>query len=245
MAWFQRPLKLLRLRLGRNGLIMEQGYFITGTDTNVGKTWATVALMRYFKGRGKSVIGLKPVASGCSLKDGKLMNADALLLQENATVKLDYSSINPYAFELPVSPHTAGKDNPVELDAVVALFDSIKEQAQVILVEGAGGWYSPLNETQDNSDLARALTLPVLMVVAIKLGCINHAKLTYQAIKSDGITCAGWIAVRADPHAACPEEIVSTIKKILDVPLLGVLPYLNVPDFDILARELLLETSNY
>jgi dethiobiotin synthetase len=216
---------------------MEQGYFITGTDTNVGKTWATVALMRYFKDKGKSVIGMKPVASGCIVQDGKLVNADALLLQENATVKLDYSLINPYAFALPVSPHIAGKDNPVELDKIVAVFGSIKEQAQIILVEGAGGWYSPLNENQDNSDLAMALTLPVLMVVAIKLGCINHAKLTYQAIKTDGVTCAGWIAVFTDSHVECPDEAVATITSTLDVPLLAVLPYLDIPDFDVLARN--------
>lgn len=217
---------------------MEQGYFITGTDTNVGKTWATVALMRYFKGKGKSVIGLKPVASGCiANKDGWLVNEDALLLQENATVRLDYRSVNPYAFALPVSPHIAGKDNPVELDVIVDGFNAIKGQAQVILVEGAGGWYSPLNENQGNSDLAVALALPVLMVVAVKLGCINHAKLTYQAIKNDRVSCAGWIAVCTDANAMYPEEIVSTIKKMLDVPLLGVLPFMDIPDFDALATN--------
>jgi dethiobiotin synthetase len=216
---------------------MEQGYFITGTDTNVGKTWATVALMRYFQGKGKSVIGMKPVASGCVVKDGMLVNADALLLQENATVKLNYHSINPYAFALPVSPHIAGKNNPVELDIIVKSFNSIKEQAQVVLVEGAGGWYSPLNENQYNSDLAVALALPVLLVVAIKLGCINHAKLSYQAIIGSGVSCAGWIAVCTDANAMYPEEIVLTIKNMLDVPLLGVLPFMDILDFDALATN--------
>jgi dethiobiotin synthetase len=216
---------------------MEQGYFITGTDTHVGKTWTTVALMRYFKNQGKSVIGLKPVASGCIFKDGRLVNADALLLQENATVKLDYGLVNPYAFKLPVSPHIAGKANPVKLDIIVNLYDSIKAQAQIVLVEGAGGWHSPVNENQGNSDLAIALALPVIMVVAIKLGCINHSSLTYQAIKADSATCAGWIAVCTDPHELCLEEIVLTIQKLLDVPLLGVLPNMSIPDFDILARN--------
>jgi dethiobiotin synthetase len=216
---------------------MEQGYFITGTDTNVGKTWATVALMRYFKPKGMSVIGMKPVASGCSIQGGMLVNADALLLQENATVKLDYQQVNPYAFALPVSPHIAGKDNPVELDAILKAFNSIKDQAQIILVEGAGGWYSPLNESQDNSDLAIALALPVLMVVAVKLGCINHAKLTYQAINADGVSCAGWIAVYTDPCVICPEEIVATITRALGVPPIGILPYVDAPDFDVLARN--------
>jgi dethiobiotin synthetase len=216
---------------------MEQGYFITGTDTSAGKTWATLALMRYFQGQGKSVIGLKPVASGCIVQEGRLVNADALLLKENATVRLDYHLVNPYAFELPVSPHLAGKDNPVDLDVIAKGFDSIKGQAQIILVEGAGGWYSPLNESQDNSDLAVALALPVLLVVAIKLGCISHARLTYQAIISSAVCCAGWIAVCVDSNGLCIEENISTLTKGLDVPLLGVLPYMDIPDFDVLAKS--------
>ncbi|ESS72315.1 ATP-dependent dethiobiotin synthetase BioD [Methyloglobulus morosus KoM1] len=214
---------------------MEQGYFITGTDTNIGKTWATVALMQYFKNQGKSVIGMKPVASGCTLKDGMLVNDDALLLQEHATVKLDYRQINPYAFSLPVSPHIAGKDNPVDLAVIVDGFNAISDYADAILVEGAGGWYSPLNESQDNSDLAAALGLPVLLVVAIRLGCINHAKLSYQAIISSGVSCAGWIAVCTDPNERCIEENIAMIKKRLDAPLRGVLPYKDVPNFDELA----------
>ncbi len=223
---------------------MESGYFITGTDTHVGKTWATVALMRYFKSQGRSVIGLKPVASGCTVRNGMLINEDALLLQENATVKLDYQSINPYAYELPVSPHIAGKDDPVDLAVIVDGFSAIKTQAQIILVEGAGGWYSPLNDRQDNSDLAHALALPVVLVVGIKLGCINHAKLTYEAIRSSGIKCAGWVAVCADADAMVPAEIIATIKPLLDVPLLGVLPYLEAPDFDQLAAGIFIATAD-
>ena len=217
---------------------MEKGYFITGTDTNVGKTWATVALMRYFKNQGKSVIGLKPVASGCTLTDGVLVNADALLLQDNATVKLGYRQINPYAFPLPVSPHIAGKDNPVDLAVIVDGFNAIKDQTQVVLIEGAGGWFSPLNQHQDNSDLAKALALPALLVVAIKLGCINHAKLTYQAIKNSDANCVGWIAVCLDAETLCIEETIAAINTALDVPLIGVLPYLVTPDFGVLAKQL-------
>lgn len=216
---------------------MKQGYFITGTDTNVGKTWATVALMHYFRSQGKSVIGMKPVASGCSERDGVLVNDDALLLQENASLKLDYGLINPYAFAIPVSPHIAGKANPVKMDVIVSFFNGIKDQAEVVLVEGAGGWYSPLNDVADNSDLAIALDLPVIMVVAIKLGCINHAKLTYQAIKNSGVSCAGWIAVCANSNELYIEEVVDTVKRLLDVPLLGVMPHANVPDFEVLARN--------
>lgn len=217
---------------------MEQAYFITGTDTNVGKTWATVALMRYFQGQGKSVIGLKPVASGCTVQNGMLINEDALLLQEHASVSLDYHIINPYAFETPVSPHLAGRDNPVELDVITKNFDAIKNQAQIILVEGAGGWCSPLNDYQDNSELAAALQLPAILVVGIRLGCINHAKLTYQAIIRSPVSCAGWIAVCADPNELCIEENIDSLKVLLDIPLLGVLPYMDSPDFNALAKHL-------
>jgi len=215
---------------------MEQGYFITGTDTNVGKTWSTVALMRYFQRQGKSVIGLKPVASGCTFLNGMLVNDDARLLQENATVKLDYRLVNPYAFELPVSPHIAGKDNPVDLNVIVNGFNAIKDQAQIILVEGAGGWHSPLNENQDNCDLAKALKLPVLLVVAIKLGCINHAQLSHEAILKSGVHCAGWIAVCLDPDQLCIKENIDSLKKRLGSPFWGLLPYTKTQDFDLLAK---------
>lgn len=216
---------------------MEKGYFITGTDTNVGKTWATVALMRYFKRQGKSVVGMKPVASGCLMQDGQLRNEDALLIQENASLPVDYDVINPYAYELPVSPHIAGVNNPAKLDLLVAKFEQLKTLADIVVVEGAGGWYSPLNEREDNSDLATALGLPVIMVVAIRLGCINHAKLTYQAIMQSGITCAGWIAACTDPELLSRDENILTLTNALGVPLLGVLPYRKAPDFKFLSEK--------
>ncbi len=219
---------------------MEQGYFITGTDTNAGKTWATIALMRYFKQQGKSVIGMKPVAAGCFMQDGQLKNEDALLIQENASVKIDYDLINPYAYELPVSPHIAGINNPVKLATIVERFNTLKELAEIVLVEGAGGWYAPLNDHEDISDLAKSLALPVIIVVAIRLGCINHAKLTWQAIQHSGIPCAGWIAVCVDPDMLNRDENIHTIKTALNVPLLGVLPYLASADFDLLAGKLAL-----
>jgi len=217
---------------------MEQGYFITGTDTNAGKTWATISLMRYFKQQGKSVIGMKPVASGCNMHDNRLKNEDALLIQKNASLQIDYDLINPYAYQLPVSPHIAGINNPVKLTTVVERFNTLKELAEVVLVEGAGGWYAPLNDHEDISDLAKALALPVILVIAIKLGCINQAKLTWQAIQYSGTPCAGWIAVCIDPDMLNLEENIRTIKTALNVPLLGVLPYLASADFDLLAGKL-------
>lgn len=219
---------------------MEKGYFITGTDTNVGKTWATLALMRYFINQHKTVAGMKPVASGCFIEKGQLRNEDALLIQQHASVKIDYDLINPYAYPQPVSPHIAGADNPVVINNIVAGFNTLKTLADIVVVEGAGGWYTPLNERETIADLARSLALPVIMVVAIRLGCINHAVLTYRAIQQSGLPCAGWIAMCTDPDMLSREGNIQTIKSAVDAPLLGVLPYQQVPDFNLLAGWLAL-----
>ncbi len=216
---------------------MEKGYFVTGTDTNVGKTWVTIALMRYFKSRGQSVVGMKPVASGCLMQHGQLKNEDALLIQENASVPIDYDLINPYAYQLPVSPHIAGVKNPVELQRLAAKFELLKNMADIAIVEGAGGWYTPLNDRETISDLAKALALPVIIVVAIRLGCINHARLTYQAVKQSGVNCAGWVAVCSDPDLLCRNENIQTIKDAVDAPLLGVLPYSKDADFNFFSTQ--------
>lgn len=217
---------------------MERGYFITGTDTHVGKTWAAIALMQYFKKQGKSVVGMKPVASGCIMQEGKLSNEDALLIQANSSIHIEYDLINPYAYEMPVSPNIAGVYNPVQLDKIFFCFNELKELADIVLVEGAGGWFTPLNASEDVADLAKALALPVILVVAIRLGCINHAKLSYQAILHSGAPCAGWIAMCSDPDMLCREQNINTIKKALDVPLWGVLPYCASADFDALATAI-------
>lgn len=217
---------------------MEKAYFITGTDTNVGKTWATIALMRYLKNQGKAVVGMKPVASGCIMQDGQLKNEDALLIQENASFRVDYDLINPYAYELPVSPHIAGVKNPVKLEHLAAKFELLETLADIVVVEGAGGWYTPINERESISDLAKLLAVPVIMVVAIRLGCINHARLTFQAIKQSGVNCAGWIAVCTDSKLLSKDENILTIKAAIDTPLLGVLPYRDVADFSFFSEQL-------
>ena len=214
---------------------MKQGFFITGTDTNVGKTWATIALIRYFKKLGKVVVGMKPVAAGCELNN---RNEDALLIQTNASVQVPYDLINPYAYEQPISPHIAGINNPVEFGKVIECYAALKEMADVVIVEGAGGWYAPLNAQQDISDLAKTLGLPIILVVGIKLGCINHAKLTYQAIKQSGTICVGWIAVCVDADMLNTDENIDTIKHLMPVPLLGVLPHTPKADFDFLAEKI-------
>jgi dethiobiotin synthetase len=194
--------------------------------------------MHYAKQQGKTVIGMKPVAAGCELHDGQLKNNDALLLQAAASVQVDYDLLNPYAYLAPVSPHIAGANNPVVLNKVLAHFNVLTSLADIVLVEGVGGWYAPVNDQQSISDLAHCLALPVIMVVAIRLGCINHARLTYQAIHASGLICAGWIANCTDPTMLNRDENITTIKQALNTPLLGVLPYQQSVDFDFLARQL-------
>lgn len=216
---------------------MEQGFFITGTDTNIGKTWTTVTLMQYFQAQGKTVLGMKPVASGCDFIDGKLRNEDALLLQKNASVKLAYELINPFAYQAAISPHLAGEKNPVVLPKIVSAFEVLKQQAQIVLVEGVGGWFAPLNQQGDTvQDMAKCLDLPVIMVVGMRLGCLNHARLTYQAITDSGLSCAGWVANCVDPAMEKLHENIDWLQQSITAPLLGVLPYLSAPDFKVLAK---------
>jgi dethiobiotin synthetase len=218
---------------------MEQGYFITGTDTGVGKTWATLTLMRYFQRQGKIVVGMKPVASGCEFIEGMWRNEDALLIQKHASVALAYDLVNPYAYQLPVSPHLAGEENPVELDKVATRFNVLTQKAEIVLVEGVGGWLVPLNyQGDDVQEMAKVLGLPVIMVVAIRLGCLNHARLTHQAIVSSGLSCAGWIASCVDPQMQKQNENIETLHQLISTPLLGVLPYSEKVDFDLFIKPL-------
>ncbi len=214
---------------------MKKGFFVTGTDTGVGKTWATLALMQYFKNKGFSVVGMKPVAAGCEWQNGQLLNEDAVLLHENASVSLDYNEVNPYAFEMPVSPHLAAKEAVVQLDVIKQSFDHLKTKADVVIVEGAGGWFAPLNPQEDIADLAKTLQLLVILVVAIKLGCINHARLTLQAIIESNVQCAGWVAMCLDSEMPMQNENIETISNKLSVPLLGVLPYTDKKNIEDLA----------
>jgi dethiobiotin synthetase len=224
---------------------MSHGYFITGTDTNVGKTWATLALMHAIKQQGKTVVGMKPVASGCTTENGELRNADALAIQDCASVLVPYDWLNPYAYQLPVSPHLADPNHPVDIAHIVARFQQLRALADVIIVEGAGGWYTPVNDQETIADVARALGLPVIMVVAMRLGCINHACLTYQAIQHSAVSCAGWLAVCNDRELTMADAVLHSLKNRLPVPLLGVLPYTESADFSVLASYLSLIASTF
>lgn len=216
---------------------MRSGYFITGTDTEVGKTWATLALMHFFQQHGLTVLGMKPVAAGAQWQEGYLKNADALLLQAHSSLPVAYPLINPYVYEQPISPHLAGINNPVDVQKIVVCYQQLKAQAECVLVEGAGGWWSPINQQQAIADLAQVLALPVIIVVPIRLGCINQALLTYHAVKSSGLECVGWIAQCNDVTMQAVQENIQSIQERVDTPLLGCLPFQAVANFAELARN--------
>ncbi len=220
---------------------MTQGYFITGTDTGVGKTIISVALMQYFKNQGKSVAAMKPVASGAIWKDGQLVNDDALFLQQSASEKLQYELVNPYVFEEPVSPNIAAKKHgaTICLDRVLQNFSQLQEKFDMVIVEGVGGWLVPLDSKTDVSDLAKILKLPVIVVVAIRLGCINHARLTFSAINQADVPVAGWVANCVDPDLVELQENIQTIKKMVSAPLLSVFPYVPETNLNKIAGHFL------
>lgn len=207
---------------------MKKSYFITGTDTNVGKTWATLALMQHFKNQNLSVLGMKPVASGCEKVSNEWKNADALAIQKMGSQLVEYSLLNPFAYELPISPHLAGKENPANLETIFTNFQTLQNLSDVLIIEGAGGWYAPLNETETIADLAKKLNVPIILVVSIKLGCINHALLTFEAIKNANLKCVGWIAVCNNIDFDCVDLTIESIKKRLNAPLIATIPYLEI-----------------
>jgi dethiobiotin synthetase len=202
------------------------GYFVTGTDTGVGKTVVTLALMQLLQQQGRAVAAMKPVAAGCELTPAGLRNTDALLLQRQASVALDYALVNPYAFAPAIAPHIAAEQAGVtiETDKIYKKFSKIGKSVDCVLVEGAGGWQVPLNENETLADVARLLGLDVIMVVAIRLGCLNHALLTAASIAAAGCTLAGWVANLLPPLSGCAEENIITLKSRISAPLLGVLP---------------------
>jgi len=219
---------------------MAKGYFITGTDTGIGKTRTTIALLEYFKRQEKVVLGMKPVASGCMLVDGRLKNEDALLIQKHASNKMPYELINPYAFELPVSPHLAAKQagTVIDIKRIKLAYQKLEQQSEVVIVEGVGGWLVPLNQNQDVSDLASLLGLPVIVVVGIRLGCINQARLTFSEIRRSGVQCLGWIASCVQQDMLMQTENIETLNHYADMPLLAVLPYEKDLNTDYFTRQI-------
>ncbi len=206
---------------------MINGYFITGTDTEVGKTYVSCALLRAFSQQGLRVAAMKPIASDCTQTLQGLRNDDALQLMENSDVKLPYDTVNPYCFEPAIAPHIAAEqvNQVIDLQHIRRNFDEITQQSELTIVEGAGGWLVPLDDQHSIADLALSLQLPVILVVGIRLGCINHALLSAAAIQTSGLKLAGWVANCVDPQSVCIEENIQSIQQRLQAPCLGELPY--------------------
>ncbi|HTT08791.1 MAG TPA: dethiobiotin synthase [Gammaproteobacteria bacterium] len=200
-----------------------RGLFITGTDTGVGKTRVAVALLQRLSAMDRRAVGMKPVATGGGQTVGGLRNSDAMLLLQHSHSQPAYSLINPYVFAPPIAPHIAAAQAGVriEMDRIIAAHRQLANTADWVIVEGAGGWRVPLNEREDMAAIARALELPVVLVVGLRLGCISHALLTAEAIARDGLKLAGWAANQIDPTYSTVEETVEYLAGRLSVPLLS------------------------
>lgn len=223
---------------------MAQAYFITGTDTEVGKTTIAAGLLHAARLHGLSTAAAKPVASGCVSTAQGLRNDDALALLAQCSLPLRYEEVNPLAFEPAIAPHLAAREVGVVLD-VASLYQSVRgvldRGADFTLVEGAGGWRVPLSGAQSLSDLAVALGLPVILVVGVRLGCINHAVLSAETIARDGLQLAGWVANIIEPQTSRLEENLATLAERLPAPCLGHVPRLQSAQADAVSAYLDLE----
>lgn len=208
------------------------GIFVTGTDTEVGKTLAATVLMHHFRRQGLRVIGMKPVAAGCHETPAGWKNEDVEALQAAANVDAPIEHVNPFVFHAPIAPHVAARreGRTIDLGRIMASFEALRTLADIVVVEGAGGFLVPLDDTEDFGDLAQRLALPVVLTVGVRLGCINHALLTQEAIAARGLHLAGWIANGIDPHMEAPQDSIATLASRLHAPLLGVIPWLSPVD---------------
>ena len=213
---------------------MNKTFFVTGTDTDAGKTFVSQLMLKALNARQKKTLGLKPVAAGCEKIDGQWRNDDALKLQQAMSVALPYEQVNPVALEPPVAPHLAAQaaGKRITVDQLSGkIRGALMQPHDVALVEGAGGWLVPLNDRESLADLALNLNLPVVLVVGVRLGCLNHALLTAQSIAAMGLPLVGWVANCIDPNAALIEENIDSLKTRLPAPCLGEIPHAPEPDW--------------
>jgi dethiobiotin synthetase len=201
---------------------MKPNYFITGTDTGVGKTWVSCALLRRLAKRYTKVVGMKPVAAGTGLNDrASADNEDCIALRLASTIAVSSALDNPYCFTEPISPHLAARvqNQHIDLAHITQCYHQLAALADAVVVEGAGGFLVPLTDTHTGADLAVALGLPVVLVVGLRLGCLNHALLSAQAIRARGLTLAGWVANRIDPNMSAQNDNIATLVHHLQTPL--------------------------
>ncbi|RYZ73114.1 MAG: dethiobiotin synthase [Lysobacteraceae bacterium] len=214
--------------------------YITGTDTGIGKTVASTALLHALRARGWRAVGMKPLASGCVDSVEGLRNDDAMALLEASDPRPAYSDLNPYALPLPLAPEIAAREAGIviRMELITAAFARLRSVADTVVVEGVGGWAAPLSATLDQADVARALELEVVMVVGMRLGCLNHARLTARAVEADGCRLVGWIANHVDPGMEHQDDNFQLLQRRLHVPCWGRLPYQQIPDPRALAGRL-------
>lgn len=221
---------------------MDLSLYITGTDTGAGKTLASCALLHALRARGLRAVGMKPVASGCERGPDGWRNADALALQAASDPVPAYGDLNPFALPEPLAPELAARDAGVDvtLRPLLAAHARLAAQADVVVVEGVGGWMAPLAADLMQADLVRALRLPVVLVVGMRLGCLNHAYATARAIAADGAELVGWIASEVDPGMARVDDNVALLAARLPAPCWGRLPHAANPDAAALSRHIAL-----
>ncbi len=212
--------------------------FVAGTDTDAGKTLITAGLLVAANRKGHRTQAMKPLASGSVVTEDGLRNDDALLLQSRSSVELSYRQVNPLAFEPAIAPHIAARQAGQRLDAgrLVGFCRGVMlGSADLTLIEGVGGWRVPLNERETVADMVRELQIPVVLVVAMRLGCINHAILSAEAIRRDGLVLAGWVANCVVPHMDCLDDNLATLDRWLAAPCLGVVPWQDSPSPELTA----------
>ncbi len=208
--------------------LAKQSYFVVGTDTDAGKTYISCQLIAHFVSQHITTVGMKPIASGCYADaQQNLVNEDARLLDMASNVHPPQDLTNPYRFTPAIAPHIAAEQAGVDIDTTVIInaYKALAAQAEVVIVEGAGGFLVPINETQTLADVAQLLNLPLILVVGMRLGCINHALLTVEAIKARGLTLAGWVANQITPDMPVFEENLTTLHRHIAAPCLGVCAY--------------------
>ena len=205
---------------------------MTGTDTGVGKSLASVALLHALRARGLRAVGMKPVAAGCESTPDGLRNEDALALQAASDPRPAYADVNPWALPEPTAPQLAARAAgvAVAMPPLLAAHARLAASADVVVVEGAGGWLSPLADGIEHADLAHALGLPVILVVGLRLGCLSHARLSARAITADGCRLLGWIGSAVDPGFGRRDDYLALLRAALPAPCLGVLPHVVGPE---------------
>lgn len=219
---------------------MSRSFFVTGTDTGVGKTLVTAALLRVLRESGVTVAGMKPVAAGAVAGPEGPANEDALLLQAESSVRHPYALVNPWLFEPAIAPHIAAADAGVVIDTdrIIRAHDLLRASAAVVLAEGAGGFLVPMDERRSCADLPGLLGMEILLVVGLRLGCLNHALLTVAAIRERGYKLTGWIGNCIDPAFARRDANIATLKAMIAAPCLGIVPWIPGQGVDAAAASL-------